>query len=118
MAQPSFANPEFSEQLLLLRAMTERTGVLHEAQILQLKMYPIAMITSSKSAEIKIDIEGKSVDFQLKLDKKKNPDLEKQCEMVSDAVKWLLGPEWLVRLRVREKTIYRGARTLGKPHVK
>lgn len=117
MAQASFANPEFTEQLLLLRSMTERTGILHEAQILQLKMYPIAMIETSKSAEIKINVEGKTVDFHLKMDKSKNPELEKQCERVSEAVKWLLGPDWLVRLKVRDKTIYRGARTIGKANV-
>jgi hypothetical protein len=117
MAQPSFANQEFGEQLLLLRSMTERTGILHEAQLLQLKMYPIAMITNSKSAEIKVDIEGKVIDFFLKLDKKKNAELEIQCERVSEAVKWLLGPDWLVRVRVRDKVIFRGPRTVGKANV-
>ena len=32
--------PDHFEQLLLLRAFTKTTGMLHDAQVLQLKMWP------------------------------------------------------------------------------
>lgn len=45
------------EQLLLLRDMTERTGVLHEAQKLQLSIWPRVAIAHCQVSEVEPKIE-------------------------------------------------------------
>jgi len=67
MGKPSFANPEFGEQLMLLRGMTERTDILHEAQILQLRMWPIVLFDHARKAEIQVNFEKKEIDFRVRV---------------------------------------------------
>ena len=52
----------FKDQLLHLKAMTERIGVIHEAQTLQLRNYPL-LIPGIKTAETTINIDQKIVKF-------------------------------------------------------
>jgi hypothetical protein len=60
MNQVKASTPE--EQLQLLKAMTLRTGAIHEAQALQLKMWPTLIENITKS-EAQVDTEKKTVTF-------------------------------------------------------
>ena len=55
----------FKEQLALLKTATVRTGAIHEAQALQLKMWPL-LVPGVKSASAKVDTERKIVTFECK----------------------------------------------------
>lgn len=99
---------------MLLRALTESTGILHDAQVLQLKMYPLFYIEHARSAEVHVNLEDKEVDFYVKVKGKEPANFDAKCEELNKAVKWLLGPAWLVRVRIREKVVYRGLRGADK----
>lgn len=60
----------FKEQLALLKAATVRTGAIHEAQALQLRMWPL-LIPDTKSATAKVDTERKIVTYECKTTKAK-----------------------------------------------
>jgi len=70
MAKPYIQN-ESEEQLLLLRDLTKRLGVIHEAQKLQLQYYPVVLFQKAKSFESRIDLEKKDVLFVIQ--QKGNP---------------------------------------------
>jgi len=53
---------DWAQQLLLCKDLTERFGVLHEAQILQLKGWPILKYGAKKS-EALVNIEDKTLTF-------------------------------------------------------
>ena len=80
--------------LLSLKDMTFRTGVLHEAQISQLKIWGAALSPKSNSFEIKIDTNSGVVVYCF--DKiKKNINIFKA---LNNSVKWLLGNEWTLKV--------------------
>jgi hypothetical protein len=54
-----------TEQLILLKSVTLRTGAIHEAQALQLKMWP-KLMEGVASSEAKVDVENKKVVFNIK----------------------------------------------------
>ncbi len=95
------------EQLVLLKDWTRRMGVLHEAQILQLKTAPWGYFPTVKSFEVYPDLEKHDILFELKLDGKKPADFKNQCERVDNWIKWLLGDEWIVRVKVLKKQVFR-----------
>jgi hypothetical protein len=102
---------EHEKQLLLLRDLTARMGVLHDAQALQMKMWPLVLFTHAKKTEQRVNIKEKEVDYILLQTKGKPPeDLEKRFAALNEWTKWLLGPDWLVRVKLRDKLIYRGRR--------
>ena len=56
------------EQLQQLKAMTVRTGAIHEAQALQLRNYP-KLLKGVKSATTNVDVERKLITYECKLTK-------------------------------------------------
>jgi hypothetical protein len=105
---------EHEKQLLLLRDITRRMGVIHEAQQLQLKMWPIVLFTHAKKCETRVNVDAKEVDFVILQTKGAKPDMEQCFAHLDDWTKWLLGPEWLVRVKLRDKLIYRGQREIKR----
>lgn len=95
------------EQLIMLKDQTRRLGVLHEAQVLQLKMVPWGFWPTVKSFEVLPDLEKHDMVFELKLNGKKPDDFNEQCEKVNQWIKWLLGDEWIVRVRLKGKQVFR-----------
>lgn len=105
---------DHEKQLLLLRDLTARMGVMHEAQQLQLKMWPIVLFTHGQKFEEKVNIQDKEVDFIILQTKGKQPaDMEKRFTALNDWTKWLLGDDWLIRVKLRDKLIYRGPRKVA-----
>jgi len=102
---------EHEKQLLLLRDLTQRMGVIHDAQQLQLKMWPIVLFTHGQKFEEHVNVKEKEVDFIILQTKGKKPaDMDKRFAALNEWTKWLLGPDWLVRVKLRDKLIYRGRR--------
>jgi hypothetical protein len=105
---------DHEKQLILLRDLTARMGVIHEAQQLQLKMWPIVLFTHGQKFEERVDVNGKEVDFIILQTKGKKPDdMDKRFEHLNDWTKWLLGDDWLIRVKLRDKVLYRGMRRVA-----
>src|SRR5271155_3077982 len=55
---------EMMDQLMHLKAMTVRTGAIHEAQALQLRNYPL-LIEGVKQASVRVDVDRKMVEYKI-----------------------------------------------------
>lgn len=97
------------EQLMQLKAMTVRLGVIHEAQALQLKMWPL-LIPNIGEAESKVDVETKTVIMVCKTAKGKKfrntSKVKMLCENIDKWVKLILWNETALSIVVDGKTIY------------
>jgi hypothetical protein len=75
----------YLEQLGHLRALTVRMNIIHEAQALQVRNYPL-LIPGVKSAVTEIDIETKTVVYKLTPQNKKfnlsSPKVKKICDNI------------------------------------
>lgn len=100
------------EQLALLRGVTGGGAFLHEAQVLQLRIWPLLAAQHADSSDFIFDPEKKTIDFYLKISKGKKaaPDFEDKLDGLDRSVRSMLGDEWLIRVRVQNKVIYRGTR--------
>lgn len=106
--KPNIADPSQEEQLLMLKDLTARMGVLHEAQVFQLKMWPLVLFTHARKCEERVNIDGKEIDFVILQTKGKVPeDMEARMNALVDWTKWLLGDDWMVKVKLREKTLLR-----------
>lgn len=55
-----------TQQLLLLKDFTKKTGVVHEAQAMQLRLQPFVLDPALESAEVEVNFETRTVNYQLK----------------------------------------------------
>lgn len=99
-------------EMLRLRNFTERTGVLTEAQVHQLRLWLLASSGKDffKDYEIGWDFENKVVEYKLlDADLRKAPkNCEKRFKVLDESVKWLLGPEYIVRIKSGRKVLFKG----------
>jgi hypothetical protein len=111
MSNPKVAEDqgEAFKQLMILKGMTERWGVLHDAQLLQLKMLPMIMIGNCQKVQVDYDCEKREINFIVKT-VGKLASAEFFYEKLDEAVKTLLGNTWLVRIKRNGETIFRGPR--------
>lgn len=87
------------EQLGQLKLLTMRLGVLHEAQIKQLKIWPRVFFQNSNKSQFSVDIEKKSIVFDVWQNSSKDNALEKKApEILDQNTKELLGDDWSVRI--------------------
>lgn len=103
------------QQLQMLREQTRLTGALHEAQVLQLKLWPMVVFQDAISSSFTWSPEKKVVLFAVEFpDKAPTPKLawwKKRVEALNGWVQELLGPEWCIRVGCREE-VYSGARKI------
>lgn len=102
---------EHEQQLMMLRGMTATTGVIHEAQLLQLKYYgAVAFDHLGKGHwRAEVNIEDKMVSYHV--EKKQHPkELPMWIAGIDRSVHWLLGPEWSMRVVEGDRVIYQGQR--------
>jgi hypothetical protein len=94
------------EQLMMLRDLTRRMEVLHDAQVLQLKMWPRTLF-EVKPPEIGVDFATKTVHYTLKSLKKPKVygDAKKRCLVMIGWIKWLLGDDWTVTITLDGKQL-------------
>jgi hypothetical protein len=103
------------EQLMLLRDLTNRTGVLIEAQCLQLKYYPLIM-THAIESSFEFDFDKSKIIFNLTKTKGKEPrNIKKRLDVLAKCTKMLLGDEYTVVVKLKDTEIYR---SLGELNVK
>lgn len=94
------------EQLLLLKELTKTTGMLHEAQVLQLKIYPL-VLTHAIRSEFQFDFNSKEVIFNLLETKGKAPKgLKERLELLVNYVHTLLGSEYKVIVKFKNRKIF------------
>jgi hypothetical protein len=106
--KPNIADASQEEQLLMLKGLTRSMGVLHEAQVLQLKMWPLVLFTHARKCEERVNLETREIDFVILQTKGEAPkDLEARMEALVGWTKWLLGDDWMVKVKLRNKTLLR-----------
>ncbi len=89
------------EQLMVLREMTRTTGILHEAQVLQLKYYPL-ILTHATRSEFHYDFENAIVIFNLKETKGSKPkQWTKRMETLAEYTQTLLGKEYTIQVKLK-----------------
>jgi hypothetical protein len=111
------------DALLGLRALTETTGVLHEAQKLQLQMWGPMLLPHAADIEVGVQLpwtENEGLPTQLEHDVRiiefrviettgRAPkNLQKRLKTLDEWVKRLLGSRFAVRVLVRGKLIFEG----------
>jgi hypothetical protein len=110
----AFEPTDAERQLMDLRALTAVTGVLHDAQLLQLRMWA-GLAFSWTKWEIRIDVESKTAIFVV--EKKAHPkNMAQLIGGLDRSVQWLLGPDWGVRVTEGNKALYEGLRDLKSIH--
>jgi hypothetical protein len=75
------------EQIGLLRELTRSTGVLHEAQVQQIRYWPVLLFSGKSSAEVATET-------------KKSVKWTKPSQILADWTKTLLGDDWTVLVQV------------------
>lgn len=96
-----------NEELMRWKDLTMMTGELSEVQILQLKMWP-KVILGASAAEVEFDANERSVSVILGRVNYKwviegsnesfNVLFKRRMERFDEAVKWLLGDDYIVRI--------------------
>lgn len=99
-----------TEQLLVLRGLTETTGALHEAQVFNLKMWGRLAAPHAKSVELAIEMDEKIVEFRLIEAKKAPKNLKDLLGGLDRSVKFLLGDKWKVVVVKGDKILFTGDR--------
>lgn len=96
-------------QLAFLREQTRVTGILHDAQVFQLKMWILVVAQHAGDAEIGFDWTKKVVQFKLRSINGPAPaNLQVGFENLDNWVKWLLGPEYKVIVKEGRKQLFVG----------
>lgn len=94
------------EQLMTLREMTRKTGLLHDAQVFQLKMYPLALTNATK-VSIEYDYDKKNVIFNIIETQGRAPkEIKKKLDLICQWTKTLLGEEYSVKIKTKNKVLY------------
>jgi hypothetical protein len=81
------------QQLQALKMATLTTGALHEAQILQLKNYPLTL-PSVVSASVAIDTDRKIVAYSLTVKSKKSLNSKRMRDGIQNVTKWVKFVLW------------------------
>lgn len=92
------------KQLLLLRETTKTFGVLHEAQALQLRLWPHAVDPKLITAKAEISIDSNIIYWEWESKSKRIS--KHRLEALDRSVKLMLGDEWVIKIRLNQKPIW------------
>lgn len=95
-------------KLLQLKDLTSRTGMLHELQVMQLKMWPLVFL-NAKNATTEFGYETKLVVYHVDIEGRKPAKFKWRLEHLDKATKKLLGGEYSVVVNVNKKQVYNGS---------
>lgn len=98
-------NSKIEEQLMLLKMMTLKTGVIHEAQALQLKLWP-KLIKNVESSVAKVDPSKKTVTFELEGSLRPTKKMREMFDAIKGWTRILLWNETKVIFKYKKKVIY------------
>lgn len=104
-------------ELLKLRIVTERSGILHDAQVLQLKYWPYVLF-DIKEHSIIPDDRKRTLCFNLVFSKGVPKDVKNRAEVLQGWVWSILGKQFAIKLRNgrNNKVLFDGER--GDPEWK
>lgn len=88
----------------MLREQTRLTGALHEAQVLQLKMWPMVVFDTASASRFTWDPEGKVVTFTVTIKNQKLAWWKQRVTILNEWVQTLLGKDWVIRVQAGKKT--------------
>jgi hypothetical protein len=94
------------KQLLRLRDFTERTGVIHDAQAMQLKGW-ITALFGAKKFTIELDFEKFIVKYDIEQTVGRFSKSEEKMSNLLKYIKFLLGDKWTVAVDKWPKTTKR-----------
>jgi hypothetical protein len=104
-----------TQQLIVLQDMTRRLGVIHEAQTLQIKLWPVAVDPGLVGSDCRLDVDGKRMVY-VWVDPKKPHDWKprgaylKRLQHLANSVKrFLFGADWYFEVQMNGATIYTSA---------
>lgn len=86
--------PTVEEQLMLLKATTIRTGAIHEAQKLQMQLWPRMSNQIAPGVVAKVDPEKKIVILECKSKKKPYNHAEFEAKLFNEIVGWVRRIVW------------------------
>lgn len=101
---------EWAAQLMALRALTATTGVIHEAQKLNLQQWGALAFGHVGKWEARVDVASKTVTYKFKRRGRRPQDLAHLVAGLVRSVHWLLGLDWGVRVQENGKLIFEGER--------
>ena len=91
------------EQLGHLKAMTARTGILHDAQVLQIQMWPMIAIPTALSSTAEVDTKNKKVYLYVVVNKKPSDKITKRAiDAITEGFRMFLWDETTVEIEYRE----------------
>lgn len=101
----------YEQQLQYLKGVTTRTGGLHEAQVLQLKLWPYTVDPEISDTKAEVDVAHKAIDYHwvlLSRPRKWSPDKRYtgRLEALVSSVKWMLGDTWKVQVFMNGERIF------------
>lgn len=109
------AKASVAQQLQMLKETTRMTGGLHEAQCLQLKMWPL-VVFEAQTSSFTWDPDTKIVLFDVSLMKSnKKPAIKAMTQRVEALNSWvqqLLGDEWIAKVKIDGKVTFTGKRKI------
>ena len=103
----------WEQQLIMLRAMSERMGVMHEAQVLQLRLWPFSVDPNlpHKGQEIRVDLEAGTVHY-VWVDSDRPDDwtpdkrYQDRLKILDRWTRWMLGSKFKVQVDLNNVTIF------------
>jgi len=97
--------PDAKAQLLLAKDLTRRTGILVEAQITQLRIWPMVSFDDVSDVEINpLDVETKTIHYLWRVRKvPSGADLMRRAEQLGGWVRSLLGDDWKINIKIKQK---------------
>ncbi len=94
-------------QLMALKALTKQTKMLHEAQVLQLKTWPL-ILTHAIKTQITVDFDFKDIIYNIVATKGKKPSRwAKRLKLLGTYSQALLGTEYSVTVKLKGKNIFK-----------
>jgi hypothetical protein len=94
------------EQLALLKTMTVTTGAIHEAQALQLKMWP-RLIQKVTKSEARVDVEKRTVTYICEsTGLRPTKSVKLTCTNICQWTRNLLWDETKVVIKINGKTVF------------
>ncbi|CAB4127243.1 hypothetical protein UFOVP75_99 [uncultured Caudovirales phage] len=89
------------QQLAALQVLTERTQMLHDAQVYQLKLWPRVVFEQSTKSNFAVDFELHKIEFDV--ESVDDDSHQSRSELLNIYVKGLLGSKWTMVVRIAGK---------------
>lgn len=106
------------DELLVLREETRKTGFLTELQVKHLKMWPLIISEKVSKVETRFSYEKNEVIFTLTMTGKITKDFDKRFKALTQWTQTLLGEEYIVKVKVDGKQVFKGDRLKDPPDKK